>query len=98
MNPKNEKYVSIASAWELAIKINLGKLTFDGGVSNFFSVIEENGFTLLSIKEEHIKQLETLPVFHRDPFDRILIASAMYERIKLVTTDDDVMRYGISDF
>ncbi|MCL2245051.1 MAG: type II toxin-antitoxin system VapC family toxin [Treponema sp.] len=98
MNPKNEKYVSIASAWELAIKINLGKLTFEGGVSNFFSVVEENGFKLLYIKEEHIKQLETLPVFHRDPFDRILIASAICERIKLVTTDDDVMRYGISDY
>ena len=52
MDPLNEIYVSIVSAWELAIKISIGKLIFDGGVNNFFKVIRDNGFILISVKED----------------------------------------------
>jgi len=54
LKPAGEKYVSIVSAWEVAIKISLGKLTFDGGVENFLAKINENGFELLPVKEEYI--------------------------------------------
>jgi PIN domain nuclease of toxin-antitoxin system len=91
----NKKYVNIVSAWELAIKISLGKLTFDGGVENFFKNINENGFELLPIKEEHLKQVEILPLLHRDPFDRMLIASAVSENMSLITADTDIHQYNI---
>ena len=98
---KNEKYVSIVSAWELAIKLKLNKLSFDGGVSNFFTMLEENGFELLPVKKDYIKNLEILPLFHRDPFDRMLIASAVTEGMRLISTDVDIQQYisekGISD-
>ena len=95
IDPANEKYVSMASVWELPIKINLGKLSFDGGVPHFFSTVDENGFVLLPIKEEHVKQLETLPLLHRDPFDRMLVASAMTEGMCLLTADTNIRRYEV---
>jgi len=92
----NEKYVSIASAWELAVKISLGKLSIEGGTEAFFKAIDENGFELLPIKKEHLKKLESMPFIHRDPFDRILIASASAEGINLVSADKSIHLYGIS--
>ena len=94
--PANEKYISIVSAWELAIKINIGKLTFEGGVANFFKMIEENGFDLLPVKEDHIKHLETLPLHHRDPFDRLLLATAISEQMTFITSDKEFAQYGVS--
>ncbi|MDR1193221.1 MAG: type II toxin-antitoxin system VapC family toxin [Peptococcaceae bacterium] len=57
IDPGNEKYVSIATAWELAIKIGLEKLHFNGGAANFFKVAEENGFRLITISREHVETL-----------------------------------------
>jgi len=93
--PANEKYISIVSAWELAVKINIGKLTFEGGIANFFNMVEENGFELLSVKEDHIKRLETLPLHHRDPFDRLLIATAISEQMTFVTSDKEFAQYRV---
>jgi len=95
LDPANAKYVSIASAWELAIKIGTGKLTFEGGIDCFFNTIDENGFGLLPITEEHVKQLETLPLLHRDPFDRILVASAIAEGMHLITADANIRLYVV---
>ena len=94
IDPNTEKYVSIVTAWELAIKISLGKMKFDGGVNNFFNKIEENGFELLPIKEEHLRQVEILPFLHRDPFDRLLIASAVSEGMNLITADTNIHQYN----
>ncbi|MDR0615359.1 MAG: type II toxin-antitoxin system VapC family toxin, partial [Synergistaceae bacterium] len=65
-------FVSIVSAWELAIKISLGKMRIYGGVTEFFNIVESNGFLLLPIERKYIQKAETLPFVHRDPFDRIL--------------------------
>jgi len=96
LDPSNEKYVSIASAWELAIKIKTGKLVFDGGVERFFHSIGENSIGLIPITEQHVKQVETLPLLHRDPFDRILISSAMTEGMCLITADTNIRLYDVS--
>ena len=90
-----KKYVSIVSAWEVAIKINLGKLQFDGGIANFFDKIDENGFELFSVTEDHIKQLESLPLLHRDPFDRLFIAAVMAEDMTLITGDANIHQYNV---
>ena len=94
-NPTNTKYVSIASAWEMAIKIRIEKLVFKGGVERFLYLIDESGFILLPIKRKHAKIIETLPLLHRDPFDRILIASAMSEDMCLVTDDENIHKYDV---
>ena len=85
--------IHIVSAWELVIKLKLNKLTFEGGVTNFFTMLEENGFELLPVKKEYIRRLEILPLFHRDPFDRMLIASALTEGAKLISADVDIQQY-----
>jgi PIN domain nuclease of toxin-antitoxin system len=94
-NSASENYVSIVSAWEVSIKMSLGKLRLKGGVSEFFEIIYENGFELLPLKEEYIKQVETLPLLHRDPFDRMLIVSAMSEGMSLITADTNIHQYKI---
>ena len=94
--PGNVKYVSIASAWEVAIKIGKGNLQLDGGVSSFLRITDRHGIKLLPIKQKHIKTLETLPLLHRDPFDRILVASAMSESMCLITADTNIPLYDIA--
>ena len=94
----NEKYISIASAWELAIKIRTKKLVFDGGVEQFFHSVTENCIGLLPITEQHVKQVESLPLLHRDPFDRILVASAMIENMCLITSDTNIHLYDVNYF
>ena len=94
LDSENEKYVSIASVWEIAVKISLNKLRFDGGTAGFLAALEENGFTILPIKAEYVKLLESLPFFHRDPFDRILVVSAISEGMCLVSADMNIQKYG----
>ena len=96
IDPGNVKYVSIASAWEVAIKIGKGNLRLDGGVSSFLRTTDRHGIKLLPIKQKHIKTLETLPLLHRDPFDRILVASAMSESMCLITADTNIPLYDIA--
>ena len=96
IDPGNVKCVSIVSAWELAIKIGTGKLVFKGGVERFFSEISISDFKLLPIKRSHIKTLETLPLLHRDPFDRILVASARAEGMTLLTADENIHLYDVA--
>jgi PIN domain nuclease of toxin-antitoxin system len=94
-DPTNEMYVSIASAWELAIKICAKKMDFVGGVKQFFHLLEDNDIELLPIKPEYLKIVETLPLIHSDPFDRILIATAMSEDVCLVTKDENIHKYDV---
>ncbi|GHT86466.1 hypothetical protein FACS1894137_12110 [Spirochaetia bacterium] len=68
LSPSNLKYVSIASVWELAIKLSLQKLDFDGKTQGFLDLINENDFELLPIEETHILGLEKLEFIHRDPY------------------------------
>ena len=96
-DPASEKYISIASAWEVAIKVSQGTLRLDGGVSEFFETVRQNEVELLPITEEHVKRLETLPFLHRDPFDRILIASALTEGMCLVSADTNVQAYDLNN-
>ena len=95
LNFSNHKYLSIVSAWELAIKIGLGKLDFDGKATGFVQLAENNGFTIVPIKTTHLTVLETLPLIHRDPFDRLLIATALAEQMTLITVDVNIVKYDV---
>jgi PIN domain nuclease of toxin-antitoxin system len=96
LNSDNTILISIASIWEVAIKISIGKLSIDGGIEGFIEAIEDEGFALLEVKIEHIMAVKDLPFHHRDPFDRMLIAQAITEGVSIMTTDSDVLKYNIN--
>ena len=86
-------YVSVASAWETAIKVGLGKLRFE---IPFAFGVQISGFQPLPITFEHTERLATLPPHHGDPFDRMLIAQAQIEDLAVVTNDEIFDRYGVT--
>lgn len=88
----DEVYISSASIWEAAIKSHLGKLKVN--MENLISAITESGFTELAITSRHAAAIATLPHLHRDPFDRILIAQAMTEPLKFLTSDAMLQKYS----
>ena len=92
----NTKFISIASCWEIAIKVSNGKLTLqDGGVAAFIEKIENSPIEFLPVTTHHIKIVESLPFIHRDPFDRVLIAAAISEDMTLLTDDDNIRKYDV---
>ena len=94
-NGSNRIYMSIISAWELTIKISLGKLRFPGDVDGFIKTAQSNEITIIPIETTHLSTLKNLPHIHRDPFDRLLIATAISEDMKIITVDDNIMRYDV---
>ncbi|MDR2568711.1 MAG: type II toxin-antitoxin system VapC family toxin [Oscillospiraceae bacterium] len=96
LDEANELYMSIASAWEIAIKHSLGKLPeFNGGVKRFFYVVEEYPIELIAVLPQYVETVEVLPYVHRDPFDRIIIATAMCEDMSIVTSDENIRKYNV---
>src|SRR5437660_621834 len=81
----NDVLISPASYWEIAVKVGLGKLSLQAPYDDFMRRgIEGNDFEILPIEPRHTSLLTTLPLHHRDPFDRLLIAQAMVEAIPIV--------------
>jgi PIN domain nuclease of toxin-antitoxin system len=95
-SPSNEIYLSIASIWEMAIKIQLKKLKIDKSIKEIIDLVSYNGFELLPILPEHIIKLSTLDFHHRDPFDRIVIAQGMVENHQIVSKDKVFDKYGVN--
>ncbi len=91
-NPGNDIFVSAVTGWEIAVKKSKGKLT---APDNLSAIIEEKGFRNLHLTFHHAEQAGRLPMHHRDPFDRFLIAQAQAEGLILVTRDTHISRYGI---
>jgi len=87
--------VSVISAWEIAIKVSLGKLTFAGGSAFFLNEMKKNGIELLDIAGSHIECVEALPFIHRDPFNRLLISTAKSEGITILTADESIHKYDV---
>ena len=87
-----EVFVSAASVWEVSIKVALGKLEADP--SELLAAIEPAGFELLPITGLHAAAVAALPLLHRDPFDRMLVAQARTEPLILLTNDTVLQQYG----
>src|SRR5271167_553345 len=83
-DPANEVVFSIASAWELAIKLVLGKLRFPADLE---ITLRDEGFDVLPITFAHLRELTALPLLHRDPFDRMLIAQSRVDGLAIITAD-----------
>ena len=92
----NEIFVSIVSAWELAIKRSPDReKTSLCSVAEFFDEIAASGFELLTLEPRHIRLVEALPYHHRDPFDRLLIATVIADDMTFLSADENVSKYNV---
>ena len=90
-------HVSMASIWEMAIKVSLGKLAVPYSLeSDLPGILEESGFAMLNLSFHHLGSVARLPFHHRDPFDRVLIAQAQIEGLILLSRDPSFDAYGVT--
>jgi PIN domain nuclease of toxin-antitoxin system len=95
--PRNEIYLSAASAWELAIKAGIGRLRLAENLEDFVTEqLALNGIRVLPVHLRHALHVSTLPGIHGDPFDRILVAQAQIEDLVLVSGDKQIARYAVT--
>jgi PIN domain nuclease of toxin-antitoxin system len=93
--PEAKNFVSIASLWEISIKVKLGKLQINGTLPSIIGDLTENNFELLPINFAHIVKNFDLDFYHRDPFDRIIIAQALVEKMLLISKDNNFKHYNV---
>jgi PIN domain nuclease of toxin-antitoxin system len=92
----HRKLVSIASCWEIAIKTGLGKVDLGESSRTFLPrEIARNNFELLPIRLDHVTMVEELPLLHRDPFDRLIVAQSLIDSLTLVSADSTFDQYGV---
>jgi len=95
-SPDSERWLSIASLWEIAIKTSIGKLSLTRPFEQFIpEQLTRNGFQVLGLTVEHTARVATLPLHHRDPFDRMLVAQCLVENLPLLSSDEPLDAYGI---
>ena len=96
LDSRNRSYVSAAVAWELAIKVNLRKLKAREVVSSLPQLLLQEGFKRLAISTDQALRAGLLPLLHKDPFDRMLIAQAQALNFPVVSADAVYDRYGVT--
>jgi PIN domain nuclease of toxin-antitoxin system len=92
-DPGNNILISVASLWEIVVKVRVGKLEAD--IKEISQAIELDGFTLLTINPAHLRTLAGLPMHHRDPFDHLLIAQAIAEEAIFLSADQNTSKYSV---
>jgi PIN domain nuclease of toxin-antitoxin system len=92
LDSSNEIYISAASIWEIAIKAGLGQIQVDPVL--VVAAIPESGFQELPVSARHAIEVKELPLHHRDPFDRMLVAQSRFEPMHLLTHDQQLAAYG----
>jgi PIN domain nuclease of toxin-antitoxin system len=97
LDPSNERWLSPASLIEIALKVRIGKLTLTAPFGALFPAqLQLNRIHLLPLKPQHIDPLTTLPLHHKDPFDRLIAATALVEQMEVVPKDAVMDLYGVS--
>ncbi len=91
----NELLLSMASLFELTVKMNIGKLIYKGGLKELFNDIDAARYSILPIERNHLIEYSKLPMHHRDPFDRLIIAQALSDNLAVVSKDEQFKKYGI---
>lgn len=95
-DPANDKFLSMASIWEMAIKISIGKLSIAQPFEQFIPhQLQINGFEMFEIKFDHLSKASQLPFHHRDPFDRLLIAQSLAEQMPIISVDPVFDSYSV---
>jgi PIN domain nuclease of toxin-antitoxin system len=92
--PKTTVWISVASLWEIAIKHSLGRGDMPVSSLDAMRYFRESGYRFLAIEAEHAVAVEELPAHHQDPFDRILVAQALVEPMRLMSHDSLVALYS----
>ncbi len=92
MEKADQVYVSAASIWEIAIKTRLGRI--EGDTNDLLNAVEASGFLELPVRSMHAAGVAGLPMHHTDPFDRLLVAQAIAEPLKLLTVDKVLAKYS----
>lgn len=96
-NPANNLFLSVASVWEIQIKIQIKKLTFQDPFADIIAEQQQiNGLQILPVQLSHALYLENLPSHHKDPFDRLLISQAIVENMILVSADANFAKYQMN--
>lgn len=90
---RNQCFVSIASLWEISIKVSLGKLELKYNFSKLFDFCQESDIKILPILSKHLEQLLHLDFHHKDPFDRLIIAQAKSEKMTIISKDENFGKY-----
>lgn len=94
LSPRATVWISVASIWEISIKHSLGRGEMPVSGKDAIRYFRDAGYQFLAIEPEHAAAIETLPKYHQDPFDRLLVAQALIEPMRLLTHDSNVARYG----
>lgn len=92
-SPENNISISIASLWEIVVKVNLGKLPITRNINELYELINQSNITVLNIQKQHLDSYLTLPLIHRDPFDRLIISQAIADDLTLITDDQYIKNY-----
>ena len=96
LNNENEILLSMASIWELAIKSSINKISFDTTLEDYIEQhVRSNNIKILDIELSHVIRVENLPFHHRDPFDRLIIAQAIEEKLPIISKDSFFDKYDI---
>jgi len=94
-NPSCHKFICVASLWEIAIKSNLGKLDVRLSFDELSDVIENSELSVIPIENNHLKGLSKLPFIHKDPFDRLIVATALTENLTIISIDENIQKYDV---
>lgn len=96
LDKENEFFLSLASIWEIAIKVSIKKMTLSQSIKKFIpNQLQENSISQLDIKFRHLSKISTLPFHHRDPFDRLLAAQGLEEKIPILSSDSIFDSYAV---
>jgi len=93
INPENKIFISIVSIWEICIKISIGKLQTKIPIEQLYEYLSKNNIQLLPIKLQHLLIVKDMPLLHRDPFDRLIIAQAIHEKHIVLSKDTNFDQY-----
>ena len=94
--PGNLTFLSSASLWEIAIKTRIGKLELKLPFDKLLSDLRATDIIILQIEDDYLCNLATLPFIHKDPFDRLLISTALVEGLTIITMDENIQKYNVS--
>jgi PIN domain nuclease of toxin-antitoxin system len=91
----NEIYISYISLWEIAIKLKINKLQISWSIDELYNDIIKRDFNLLQFKKDYLNIYLELPLIHREPFDRILVATSISENLTFLTKDENIHKYDV---
>ena len=94
-NPEVSIYICSVSLWEIAIKVSIGKLELQIPLNELLNHINNGDFNVLHIGDTHLNRLIDLPFIHKDPFDRLIISSALVEGLTIITVDENIKKYNV---